>query len=157
MGKGRTDPGTIRTNRQARRTYDVMETFEAGISLVGSEVKPTREGRISFGDGHVVFRQGSAFLVGVRIDPPAATSLFDRADPGRDRRLLLRKGEIAFLETVVCRKGLAVVPLAMRLSGSKVKVVIGLCRGKNAFSRKQEMRERDLDREAARQLAEKRR
>jgi len=146
-------PNSIAVNKQARRLYEIFETFEAGISLVGSEVKSLRGGQVSFKDGYVSFRSGSAFLVGVHIAPYEKTGLYDQHDPERPRRLLLHKQEIASLQAKTEQKGLTIVPMKMYFSHGKVKVQIGLGRGKNVQSKKQDLKEKDIARDTQRQLA----
>lgn len=149
----KTSPNTIGTNKQARRLYEILETFEAGLSLLGSEVKSLREGHVSFKDGYVTFRDGSAFLVGVHIAPYEKTGLYDQHDPERQRRLLLHKREIAMLQAKAEQKGLTVVPMKMYFARGKVKLQIGIGRGKNVHSKKQDLKARDIARDTARQLA----
>ena len=146
-------PNTIGTNKQAHRLYEIMEVFEAGISLLGSEVKSLRGGHVSFMDGYVSFRDDSAFLVGVHIAPYEKTGLYDQHDPVRPRRLLLHKREIELLRARTEQKGLTVVPMKMYFSRGKVKVQIGLGRGKNVHSKKQDLKDKDIARDTARQLA----
>jgi len=151
--KKKVSPGTIAVNKQARRLYEIMETFEAGISLLGSEVKSLRNGQISFKDGYIAFHDGSAFLVGVHIAPYEQTGQFDQHEPERRRRLLLHKREIEVLQSKVDQRGLTVVPMKVYLSKGKMKVQIGLGRGKNVHSKKQDLKDRDIARDTARQLA----
>ena len=151
--KKKASPNTIGTNKQARRLYEILETFEAGISLLGSEVKSLRAGQVSFKDGYVSFRDGSAFLVGVHVAPYEKTGSFDQHDPERPRRLLLHKREIETLQAKSEQKGLTVVPMKMYFARGKVKVQIGLGRGKNVHSKKQDIKDRDMARDTARQLA----
>lgn len=151
--KTKTSSNTIGTNKQARRLYDILETFEAGLSLLGSEVKSLRGGHVSFKDGYVSFRDGSAFLVGVHIAPYEKTGMYDQHDPERPRRLLLHKQEIVMLQAKADQKGLTVVPMKMYFSRGKVKLQIGLGRGKNVHSKKQDLKDKDIARDTARQLA----
>jgi SsrA-binding protein len=146
-------PDTIGVNKQARRLYEIFETFEAGISLVGSEVKSLRAGHVSFKDGYVQFKNGSAFLVGVHISPFDKAGEFDQHDPERARQLLLHKREIEALRTKTEQKGLTVIPMKMYFSRGKVKVQIGLGRGKNVHSKKQDLKDKDIARDTARQLS----
>jgi len=154
--KKKTSPNTIGTNKQARRLYDIFETFEAGISLLGSEVKSLRGGQVAFKDGYITFRDNSAFLVGVHIAPYDKTGQYDQHDPERPRRLLLHKREIEMLQSKSEQKGLTIVPMKMYFSRGKVKVQIGLGKGKNVHSKKQDLKDRDMARDTARQLAEHR-
>lgn len=151
--KSKTSPNTIGTNKQARRLYEILETFEAGLSLLGSEVKSLRGGHVAFKDGYITFHDGSAFLVGVHIAPYEQTGMYDQHDPERKRRLLMHKAEIDHLQSKVDQKGLTVVPMKMYFSRGKVKLQIGLGRGKNVHSKKQDLKDRDIMRDTQRQLA----
>ncbi len=146
-------PNTIAVNKQARRLYDIFEDVEAGISLLGSEVKSLRAGQVSFKDGYVRFTDGEAYLVGVHIAPYEKTGVYDQHDPERPRRLLLHKQEIENLQAKTEQKGLSVVPMRLYFARGKVKVRIGLGRGKNVHSKKQDIKDRDMARDTARQLA----
>jgi len=147
-------PDAIAVNKQARRLYEILETFEAGISLLGSEVKSLRGGHVAFKDGYVAFRDGSAYLVGVHIAPYEKTGIYDQHDPERPRRLLLHKQEIDTLTAKTDQKGLTVVPMKLYFSHGKVKLQIGLGRGKNVHSKKEDLKARDMARDTARQLAD---
>lgn len=146
-------PNTIAVNKQARRLYEILETFEAGISLLGSEVKSLRGGHVSFKDGYVRFKDNSAFLIGVHIAPYDKTGAFDMPDPERPRRLLLHKREIQMLQAKTEQKGLSVIPMKLYFSRGKIKLQLGLGRGKNVHSKKQDLKSRDIERDTARQLA----
>jgi len=154
--KKKPSPNTIGTNKQARRLYEIFETFEAGVSLLGSEVKSLRGGHVSFKDGYVSFRDGSAYLVGVHIAPYDKTGQYDQHDPERPRQLLLHKREIINLRAQSEQKGLSVIPMKMYFSRGKVKLQIGLGRGKNVHSKKQDLKDKDIARDTARQMAEHR-
>jgi len=151
--KKKASPNTIGTNKQARRLYEIFEVFEAGISLLGSEVKSLRGGQVSFKDGYVQFRDNSAFLVGVHIAPYEKSGIFDQHDPERPRRLLLHKQELVMLQAKSDQKGLSVIPMKMYFKHGKVKLQIGLGRGKNVHSKKQDLKDKDIARDTARQLA----
>ncbi|MDD3312904.1 SsrA-binding protein SmpB [Pseudodesulfovibrio sp.] len=147
-------PDSIAVNKQAHRLYEILETFEAGISLLGSEVKSLRGGHVAFKDGYVAFRDGSAYLVGVHVAPYEKTGIYDQHDPERPRRLLLHKHEIDTLQAKTDQKGLTVVPMKLYFSHGKVKLLIGLGRGKNVHSKKEDLKARDMARDTARQLAD---
>ncbi|GAB7021883.1 SsrA-binding protein SmpB [Salidesulfovibrio brasiliensis] len=151
--KKKAPSNVIGQNKQARRLYEFLETFEAGIALQGSEVKSLREGRVAFKDGYVRFKNGEAWLVGVHIAPYENTSLFDRPDPDRSRRLLLHKSEIERLQAKAEQKGLSVIPVKMYITRGKVKVQLALGKGKNVHSKKEDIKQRDIERDTARQLA----
>lgn len=158
MSKKKTTPATpgqklIARNKQAHRLYEIVDKIEAGISLRGCEVKSLREGRVTLKEGYIRFRDGEAWLVGVHIAPYENTGPHDQPDPERDRRLLLHGYEITKLQAQVEQKGLTVVPVRMYFSRGKVKVEIGLGKGKNVHSKKEDIKARDIARDTARQLA----
>lgn len=153
--KKKPSPDTIGSNKQARHLYEFLDTLEAGISLLGSEVKSLREGHVSFKDGYVRFTNtGEAVLVGVHIAPYEKTGSFDQHDPERPRHLLLHKQEIAMLKSKSEQKGLTVIPVKMYFARGKVKVQIALGKGKNVHSRKEDLKQRDMARDTARQLSD---
>ena len=142
----------IALNKKARHLYEFLEKFEAGMVLVGSELKSLRAGHISFKDGYVKFQGDEAFLIGVHIAPYANAGDLGH-EPERPRKLLLHAGEIHGLRTKVEQKGLTVVPLRMYFKNGRAKVEIALVRGKKVYDRRDDLKSRDLDRDAARELA----
>ncbi|SMF27163.1 SsrA-binding protein SmpB [Desulfovibrio gilichinskyi] len=145
-------PSSIAQNKVARRNYDFIDTLEAGLLLVGTEVKSLRQGQISFNDGYVNFKDGEAWLIGIHIAP------YDHAghtqhDPDRARKLLLHDYEIEKLQTKSEQKGLTVIPVSLYFSRGKIKLQIALAKGKNVHSRKEELKRRDIAKDTARQLA----
>ncbi len=146
----RSSPGGIKIiaqNRKARHNYIIEDTYEAGIALLGPEVKSIREGRINLKDGYVEIRGGEAWLQNVHISPyPFATNTA-RPDPLRPRKLLLHKREIRRLQGKVQERGYTLVPLKVYLSKGKVKVEIALAKGKKIYDKREAMRRKTLDRE----------
>lgn len=136
----------LASNKKARHDYHILETFEAGIQLHGTEVKSAREGRVQLKDSYVELRDGQAFLVGVHISPYSHGNRENR-DPDRVRRLLLKKREIDRLFGRTQLKGLTVVPLAVYLKGNWIKVEIALVQGKKLYDKRQVEKARELDRE----------
>lgn len=145
----------IAENKNARRLYEFVETVEAGLALVGSEVKSLRLGRVSFKDGYVDFKNGSAWLVGVHIAPYDKTSAFDRPDPERKRQLLLHRQEIDRLQAKSEQKGLTVVPVRLYFTRGRVKLEIALAKGKKLHDRRDDLKAKDMARDTARQLVER--
>ncbi len=140
----------LATNRKARHDYAIEETFEAGISLMGSEVKSIREGRINLKEGFARVRNGELILEGVHISPYAQASVFNH-EPLRERKLLLHKGEIKRLEGKTSEKGYTIVPLAVYSNErSKIKVELGLARGKLQQDKRRDIAEREAKREMER-------
>ena len=143
------DPGerALATNRKALFHYEVLERAEAGIALVGTEVKSIREGGLNFSDSYVDFRGGELFLVGCRVAPYSHGNFLNHA-PERDRKLLLHKREILKLGGRATERGLTLVPLrAYILKNGRVKMEIGLARGKHAHDKREAIKRKDLLRE----------
>ena len=147
---------TIATNRRARHDYHISEALEAGISLVGSEVKSLRDGKASLQDAYAVVRGEEVFLMGVHI-PPYAQASINNHEPTRSRKLLLHKGEIRKLIAKTAEKGLTLVPLRMYFKANKVKVEIGVAKGKRHFDKRETIAKRDAEREMAKRLGKQRR
>ena len=145
---------TLAENRKARHDYFIEETFEAGISLCGTEVKSIRKGAMNLKDSFVSFRDGEAFIKNMHVSPYEQGNIFNR-DPLRDRRLLLHKREINYLYGAVKQKGFSVIPLSVYLKDSLVKVQIGLCRGKKLYDKRADMATKDAKRQMDRAIKEK--
>ena len=137
----------LASNRRALHDYHVLETFEAGIRLKGTEVKSVREGRVQLKDSYVEFRDGQAFLVGAHISAYSHGNR-ENHDPEQVRKLLLSKREIERLFGRTQLKGLTVVPLSMYLKGNWIKVEIALVQGKKLYDKRESEKTRELDREA---------
>ena len=144
--------GTIALNKRARHEYHIDRRFEAGVSLQGWEVKSLRAGRINFGDSYAIVNNGEIFLFGASIPPLISASSHVVANDRRTRKLLLHKEEIDQLVGAVERKGYTMVPIAMYWKGNKVKVEIGLARGKQAHDKRDADKERDWQREKQRTM-----
>lgn len=142
----------IADNRQARFQYEILETYEAGIQLLGTEVKSIRAGKINLKDGFALIRNGEALLLNVHISPHHTTSQIFNHDPRRTRKLLLRRDEIRKLVGKVEQQGLTLVPLKMYLKRGWVKVDIGLARGKKLHDKRDDMRKRQDQRDMQRAL-----
>ena len=148
---------TLVANRKARHEYDILETFEAGTALTGTEVKSCRACNIALGDAYAKVRGGDLWLVGVHI---AEYTQGNRANhnPLRERKLLLHRREIRRLRQDVDARGLTLVPLRFYLSNRNlVKVELGLCRGRNVRDKRESLRKKTHDRETARAIAEQKR
>lgn len=139
----------IATNRRARHDYHIMDRFEAGIALHGTEVKSLREGHITLKDSYCDVRSGEAFLVGAHISPYDKGNIHNH-DPERERKLLLHKREIIKLGAQIAEKGHTVVPLRVYFKRGKVKIELGLCRGKQSVDKRATIRERAMQREVER-------
>ena len=143
----------IQNNKKAYFNYEILEELETGIALVGTEVKSVREGKCSFSDSYIVPKNGSLILIGFLIQPYSHGNIFNHKTD-RNRVLLAHKQEIKKFTRKVNERGLTIVPLEIYLKGNLVKMKIALARGKNVRDKKDAIRERDLNRDARRQLRE---
>lgn len=142
-------------NRKARHDFHIEETLEMGLALTGSEVKSIREARVNLRDSYAQFKGDELFLVGVHISPYTHGNYFNH-DPLRERKLLAHKRELTRLKGKVAERGFTLVPLSLYLTDrGKIKVEIGLARGKLQRDRRHELQERDMRREAERALKER--
>ncbi len=140
----------ISDNRKARFLYEILETYEAGLELVGTEVKSIRQGKVNLQDGYAIVRGGEAFLLNVHISPYEKSGDYFNHDPRRTRRLLLHKQEIRKLIGKVEQQGLTLVPLKMYFKRGFVKVSIALAKGKKLHDKRESIKKRDDQREMAR-------
>jgi len=142
----------IAKNKKAFFNYELLEKFEAGISLLGSEVKSIREGRISLKESYAEVKDGEVFLLHCHISPYEAANRFNH-DPRRERKLLLHSREIKRLAGKIKEKGLTLVPTKVLINAKgKVKVEISLAKGKRTYQKKEVIKERDLQREVRAEL-----
>lgn len=147
----------IAKNRRAFHEYEILETYEAGLVLTGTEVRSLRENNCQLTDCYALIRGGEAWLHGVHI-APYRNGGWDNVDPDRKRKLLLHRREIRLLEQKTREKGLALVPIAMYFNeDSRVKVELALARGKKLHDKRQSMAERDAKRDIDRALKERNR
>lgn len=137
---------TAASNRKAFHDYFVEERFEAGIELYGTEVKSIRAGTVNLKDSYLVIRDGELFCKGVHISPYEKGNIFNR-DPLRERRLLMHKKEILKLRALSERDGYTLVPLSLYFKNGRVKVEVGVCRGKKLYDKRESALKRDLERE----------
>jgi SsrA-binding protein len=145
----------LATNRRARYDYFINETFEAGMVLLGSEIKSAREGRINIAEGYVYIKTGEAWLENANIAPYAPAGEHGQHDPVRPRKLLLKKKQLAYLDDQVHRDGLTVVPLKVYIKNRVAKLLIGLAKGKRQVDRRNTIKERDAKREIDRAMRSK--
>ena len=143
-------------NRAARHEFHILETFEAGIELLGTEVKSVREGKANLKEAYGKIRNGEVFLVNAHISPYTHGNR-ENHDPLRPRKLLLHKREIGKLAKAVETAGLTLVPLAMILKGGLIKLEICIAKGKKLHDKRETIRRRTLDREAEQELKERQR
>ena len=139
----------IAANRKAYHDYFVDDKYEAGISLVGTEVKSLRAGQVNLKDSYCTIKNGEIFANGIHISPYEQGNIFNR-DPRRTRKLLMHKREILKLFSLVSQKGYTLVPLSLYFKDSKVKVEVGLCRGKKLYDKRDAEAEKQASRDSER-------
>ena len=147
--KKKTDGKIIAQNRAARHEYFIEDTYEAGISLYGTEVKSVRAGAVNLKDSYCRIEQGEIFAFGFHISPYEKGNIFNR-DPLRPKKLLMHRREIQKLHAKVTQQGYTLVPLSLYFSGSHVKMAVGLCRGKKLYDKRESAAEDSAKREMAR-------
>lgn len=156
MSKGKSKDkaasGQIAQNKRARHEYHIDERFEAGIALQGWEVKSLRAGRVNLGDAYAIVKGGEIFLFGASIVPLISASTHVVADDRRTRKLLLHREEIDKLIGAIERKGYTLVPLSMYWKRNRVKIDLGLARGKREHDKRDSEKERDWNREKQRTM-----
>ena len=135
-------------NREARFNYFILEEIECGIVLTGTEIKAIREGKINLKDSYAKIRNNEVYLLNTHISEYKEGNIFNH-DPRRTRKLLLHKREILKLRDKADQEGLTLVPLKLYMQKNKVKILLGLCKGKKNFDKRETMKERDLKREAS--------
>ncbi len=147
---------TIAQNKKARHDYFVEETYEAGIELCGTEVKSLRAGRVNLKDSWCSIVDGEIFVNGMHISPYEQGNIFNR-DPMRVRKLLMHKKEILKLYGTVKQTGYSLIPISLYFKDSKVKLQVGLCKGKKLYDKRADMAERSAKRDMERAIKEQRR
>jgi SsrA-binding protein len=146
----------LATNRRARHDYQILETYEAGMVLKGTEVKSIRQGKIQLRDSHVEIRDGQAFLVGSHVQPYSHGNR-ENPDPERARKLLFSRRELDRLYGRTQVKGLTLIPLKVYLKGPWIKVEVGLAQGKKLYDKRQAERDREMEREMREAVGRRRR
>jgi len=139
-------------NKKIHFNYEILERFEAGIELLGGEVKSLRAGRGSIDGSHVTIRGGEAYLIGATIQPYQAGNLLKDYDATRNRRLLLTKDEIAELSAHESKKGLTIVPVSVYSKNRKLKVEIAVVRGKKTHDKRETLKKREAERDVMRDI-----
>lgn len=145
---------SIASNRKARHEYFVEEAFEAGIELVGTEVKSLRNGGVNLRDSFCYIENGEMYINNMHISPYEKGNIFNR-DPLRKRKLLMHKKEIIRLFDKVKQQGYSLIPLSLYFKNSRVKVEVGLCKGKKQYDKRVDIAKRDAQREMDRAVKEK--
>ncbi len=144
----------VTQNKKAWHDYFVDEKYEAGIELYGTEVKSIRAGGINLKDSYCTVESGELYAIGIHISPYEHGNIFNR-DPLRDRRLLMHKREIMKLQGLLSQKGYTLVPLSVYFKGSRLKVELGLCRGKKLYDKRDSIAKAESDREIERRMKDR--
>ena len=145
---------TIALNRKAWHDYFIEEKYECGIALFGTEVKSIRQGKVNLKESWAQIRKGEVWVEGMHISPYEQGNIYNR-DPLRAKKLLLHKNEIRKLDNLVMRQGFTLIPLELYLRDGKVKVQLGLCKGKQLHDKRESMARKDSDKEIQRVLRQK--
>ena len=146
----------ITSNKKAYHDFFIEENYEAGISLAGTEVKSVREGRVNLKDSYALIKDGEAFLIGCHISPYSHGNIWN-LDPERTRKLLLHKQEIKRIAGQLTLKGYTLVPLKVYIKGNKVKVELGLAKGKKLYDVRETIKEKEAKREVERVMKDRER
>lgn len=144
----------VTTNRKAYHDYIILETYEAGIELVGTEVKSLREGKCNLKDSYATIKDGEIFLLNVHISPYSHGTAFNH-EPTRTRKLLLHRSEIDKLTGKIKERGLTLVPLKVYFKKGRAKVELGLAKGKHTYDKRKDIAKRDMERELKREMKQK--
>lgn len=147
-----TDEKTVVTNRKALHDYFIIDRFEAGIALKGTEVKSLRQSNANLQDGYALIRNGEIWLIGMHVSPFEKGNI-NNHDPKRDRKLLLHKREIRRLIGHIAEKGLTLVPLRVYFKNNIAKIELGIARGKKAYDKREAIKERETKRQIQRDYA----
>ena len=142
---------TIAVNKKAGHDYFIEETFEAGIELAGTEVKSIRAGKVNLKDAFATVDKGELFVHGMHISPYEKGNIFNK-DPLRSRKLLMHRREIDKLLGLVMREGYSLIPVSLYFSGSRVKVALGLCRGKKLYDKREDAAKKSAKKEMDRAI-----
>ncbi len=153
MSKDKKGISIVAQNKKAYHDYFVEDTYEAGISLAGTEVKSVRDGKVNLRDSYVSLKTGEAVIIGMHISPYEKGNIFNK-DPLRERKLLLHKREISKLIGLSQRDGYTIIPLKMYFKNSYAKLEIGVCRGKKDYDKRAPIAEKDAKRRIDRALKE---
>jgi SsrA-binding protein len=152
MAKRESGDHVVTTNRKARHDYAILDSYEAGIVLTGTEVKSLRQGKVNLADGYATITNGEVWLLGMHVSPYAQGS-YSNVDPIRKRKLLLHKKEIRKLAAKTQQKGLTLVPLRVYFKNTVAKVELAVATGKRAFDKRDDIKKRDAERELRRKYA----
>lgn len=145
--KKHSDNPVFAENRKARHDYDILESFDGGLELLGHEVKSIRDGGARLAGSYIGFRGNELWLIGVHVSVYSKAGKMDFYNPTRDKKILLRRQELNSLIGKIQQKGLTLVPLSLYSRGRHIKLSFGLCRGRKSYDKREKLKKRDIERE----------
>jgi SsrA-binding protein len=145
----------ITTNKKAYFEYSVLESFDAGIILVGNEVKSIRRNDVTIADSFVYIKNGELFIKNMKVAKYKQSHMLDKHDENREKKLLLNRKEINKIEKLIQGVGTTIIPLEVFISKNLIKVKIGVCKGKKLWNKKEDIKNRDIDRDTKRELSDR--
>ena len=145
----------ITSNRKAYFEYSVLESFDAGIKLIGNEVKSIRRSDVTIADSFVYIKNGELFIKNMKVAKYKQSHMLDKHDENREKKLLLNRREINKTEKLIQAVGTTIIPLEVFISKNLIKVKIGVCKGKKLWNKKEDIKSRDIDRDSKRELSDR--
>ena len=145
----------ITSNRKAYFEYSVLESFDAGIKLIGNEVKSIRRSDVTIADSFVYIKNGELFIKNMKVAKYKQSHMLDKHDENREKKLLLNRREINKIEKLIQGVGTTIIPLEVFISKNLIKVKIGVCNGKKLWNKKEDIKSRDIDRDSKRDLRDR--
>ena len=145
----------ITSNRKAYFEYSVLESFDAGIKLIGNEVKSIRRSDVTIADSFVYIKNGELFIKNMKVAKYKQSHMLDKHDENREKKLLLNRKEINKIEKLIQGVGTTIIPLEVFVSNNLIKVKIGVCKGKKLWNKKEDIKSRDIDRDSKRELSDR--
>jgi SsrA-binding protein len=145
----------ITTNKKAYFEYSVLESFDAGIILVGNEVKSIRRSDVTIADSFIYIKNGELFIKNMKVAKYKQSHMLDKHDENREKKILLNRKEINKIEKLIQTVGTTIIPLEVFVSNNLIKVKIGVCKGKKLWNKKEDIKNRDIDRDAKRELSDR--
>lgn len=143
----------ITKNRKAYFEFSVLEEFDCGIILTGNEVKSIRNGGLTITDAFAYFKTGEIWIKNLKVSPYKQAHKLDKHDENREKKLLLKKKEISKIDRLLGDKGTTLIPLSLFIQNNRIKVKIGVCKGKKLWNKKEDIKNRDIDRDSKRELS----
>ncbi len=145
----------ITTNKKAYFEYSVLESFDAGIKLIGNEVKSIRRSDVTIADSFVYIKNGELFIKNMKVAKYKQAHMLDKHDENREKKLLLNRREINKIEKLIQGVGTTIIPLEIFVYNNLIKLKIGVCKGKKLWNKKEDIKNRDIDRDAKRELSDR--